>query len=610
MTGLFGIAQAASPSGVGRELEQMVSCAPREPWYGDSGTIDERGRFGLRVLSHESPALESIGAPSDGSLWVLGRPAGSDEAANLGWGRGGFASDRLANQPGAFLVVHFDRTTGVVSIANDRFGLRPLYYVIRDGQLRFATHLRSLTLDDEDVRVSPSGVAQFFTFGQFLGNGTLLEDIQVLPAGSILTFDPKLGAASIHPYAKQAPAEFSFSRPQEWVEAITDATQSAVRRASRGVEGLGVALSGGLDSRTILGLLDLEQTPAQTFCLGMPHSLDVRCAQEMARRLGCPFTTFALDGDFLGQFEQHLLRMIDLTGGQYLSQCIVMPTLPLYRELGIRVLLRGHAGELMHMAKAYAYSVDREAMEIRTREEAREWLFRRTQAYMLDGVEGPLFRGEYAQAMQDGARAAFDHSFDAIPETADPRQAIWHAFLRERIRRETSLSLSKFHSVCDVRVPLLDGELVDLLLAAPIDLKTDATLQCAILKRHRPELLSVVNANTGAPMTAGLLRSRWSTLRMRAFAKLGVPGYQPYERLGLWLRRELDELVRRVLLDERCLGRGVFDPDGVRRVVDRHGSRKANHTYLLLAMLIFEAGQRRGADRSQGVRASELVASP
>ena len=35
---------------------------------------------------------------------------------------------------------------------------------------------------------------------------------------------------------------------------------------------------------------------------------------------------------FLSQYESHLRQMVRLTDGQYLCQCIVMPTLPVYRE--------------------------------------------------------------------------------------------------------------------------------------------------------------------------------------------------------------------------------------------------------------------------------------
>jgi hypothetical protein len=79
-------------------------------------------------------------------------------------------------------------------------------------------------------------------------------------------------------------------------------------------------------------------------------------------------------------------------------------------------------------------------------------------------------------------------------------------------------------------------------------------------------------------------------------AKLGVRGYQPYERLGLWLRQELRFLVERLLLSDRCLERGVFDSDAVKALVNSHLNEGRNHTYLLLAMLTFEIAQRQFID--------------
>ena len=91
---------------------------------------------------------------------------------------------------------------------------------------------------------------------------------------------------------------------------------------------------------------------------------------------------------------------------------------------------------------------------------------------------------------------------------------------------------------------------------------------------------------------AGRLHRQIAHLKMRVFAKLGVAGYQPYERLGLWLRRELAPLVQRTLLDDSCLDSGVFNPDTVRHVVQRHFSGQANHTYLIMALLVFTTGHR------------------
>jgi hypothetical protein len=47
------------------------------------------------------------------------------------------------------------------------------------------------------------------------------------------------------------------------------------------------------------------------------------------------------------------------------------------------------------------------------------------------------------------------------------------------------------------------------------------------------------------------------------------------------------------LLGDECLSRGVFHPEGVRDAVVNHLQNRRNHTYLLLAMMVFELGQRR-----------------
>src|SRR5262249_20279157 len=157
-------------------------------------------------------------------------------------------------------------------------------------------------------------------------------------------------------------------------------------------------------------------------------------------------------------------------------------------------------------------------------------------------------------------------------------------FIDQRLRRETALSLTEFDSVVETRLPYLDNEVVDELFAAPPELKLGDRIQAHILRNRRPEFLRVVNVNTRTILGAGPVRKAVSNFRGRVFAKLGVRGYQPYERLGLWLRRELRPLVERLLLNDRCLGRGVFDADALRSVVANHLHRGANHTYLLLAL--------------------------
>jgi asparagine synthetase B (glutamine-hydrolysing) len=311
----------------------------------------------------------------------------------------------------------------------------------------------------------------------------------------------------------------------------------------------------------------------------------------MARLTHRTHHQYMLGEGFLESFEEHLRHMVRLTDGHYLSQCIVMPTLKAYRELGIRVLLRGHAGELMHMRKAYNFSLDKTALALRDENELEDWLFRRLQAYLLEGAGADLFSPPHRHAIQELARASLRDGLRESEGLQPLVHRIWHMFLSQRLRRETAMSLVKFGSVVETRLPLLDNELVEALFAAPPELKMDETIQAHILRRRRPELLDVINVNTGAKMNAGSVGRLVGGLRQRIFAKLGVRGFQPYERLGLWLRRELRPLVSTLLLADETLERGVFDPSTIRKVVHAHFQGK-NHTFLLLALMTFEMGQR------------------
>ena len=93
-----------------------------------------------------------------------------------------------------------------------------------------------------------------------------------------------------------------------------------------------------------------------------------------------------------------------------------------------------------------------------------------------------------------------------------------------------------------------------------------------------------------------MMRKRIGIMRLRILSKLGVAGYQPYERLGLWLSQRFQPFVSALLLSDRSLDRGLFDPTVLRRIIDDHRERRRNHTFLLMAMLIFEIGQRQFVD--------------
>lgn len=562
------------------------------------------GFYNARQLcaSLPAPARQALGTtPSDAELLLAG------------WKHD--AGEFLRQIDGSFSAVIWDSRRCEATIVTDRFGNRPLYYAVTGGRLLISSRLKSLAADRDLSRtIDPRGMAQFFTFGHYLGDRTSLAAARIFPAAAQWTWHADRGQWTQQAYHTWAEAyQRTFSSTRDWISAIGDAFGSAVQRQTAGTRNLGLSLSGGLDARTILAAMDSRRTPLSTVCLGISGSLDHRCAQRLAEIAGCTNHSHLLDTQFLADYRRHLEWMVQLTDGQYLSQCIVMPTLPLYRRLGIDVLLRGHAGELMHMYKAYNYSLDEEALSLAGGGQLENWLLKRLSAYMLDGVSEPLFAGELWTCLAEHARASLAEDIAAAAATTPagqpPVQQIWQLFITQRLRRETVLSLNEFRSVAETRLPFLDNELVSLLLAAPPSLKLGEEIQSALLARFRPEFLGVVNANTAARVGAGPLWRKLSSLKLRALAKLGLPGYQPYERLGLWLKRELRGMVGDILLDPRTLDRGIYRPDALRTVVAKHQGGKANHTYLIMALMIFELGQRYLERPLDAADPSELAAA-
>jgi asparagine synthase (glutamine-hydrolysing) len=482
-------------------------------------------------------------------------------------------------------------------LITDKFGSRPFFVSQHDGRLAFASQIKALlALPGASRQLNRRGLVEFFSFGQFWNHDTLFTGIQSVGVATHAVYDAATGRLQSSRYWQPRPT--GRLTAAESLEALDARLKLAVDRRTHGASRLGLSLSGGLDARTVLGLVDTDAIKPTCVSLGMEGSLDQRSARRLAELVACDYHTLVLDQDFLANFEQHLVDMVDLTDGHYLSQCIVMPTLPLYARLGVATLLRGHAGELIHLRKAYNFSLDDSVLTLRDAAAVHDWLFPRLQSHLTAGVEEPMIRGVGHDEFQALAHDALREGLTAASHFEHPVDRISQLFLDQRTHRETAVSLAKIGSVVDVRVPYLDGAFVEAVFSTPIELRMSERIQTHILQQRRPEFLAPPNSNTGAPVGAGPLHRAFCYYRMKVLAKLGVKGYQPYERLGLWLRRELKPLVERLLLAPECLDRGVLEPDAVRGAVERHFAGAGNHTFLLLAMMILETGFRRFLDAS------------
>ncbi len=564
--------------------------------FGDSMWRPEANGIGFTWEGRDEAYAERMWASiGDDTLVMQGELFGGKEGSGPNALRllEGYAAEGdayLSRIEGRFAAAFWSESRRELTLLTDKFGSVPLYYSANSDSLSFSTSVRRAS---QIAGASPAwdteGLIQFFTFGHLWNSTTLLKSVRCLGPATRCTFSIDTGRVEQHTYWQIRPSQRPITLGAS-LDRIDETLCRAVDEQSRDTPGLGVALSGGLDARAILGLISDELPRPTCLSLGMEGSLDQVSARKLAKLSGCPFHRFVLGEGFLECFEGWLDRMVELTDGHYLSQCIVMPTLPLYPELGVRVLLRGHVGELLHMHKAYNFSVDDEFRRLEGDDSLESWLWSHLQSHLTDCVDLPLLAAVSSSDFKEVGRQTLRAAMKATDRFERPLDRLSQMFLDQRLRRETAMSLVKFNSVVDVRVPYLDSRFVQAVFDAPPEARIGERAHTEVLRRHRPSFLLPANSNTGARVGAG---PAWRTicyLRMRVLAKLGVRGYQPYERLGLWLRRELREVVERTLLDAKCLDRGLLNPDCVRGVVAAHNAGAKNHTFLIMAMMIVERG--------------------
>jgi len=118
----------------------------------------------------------------------------------------------------------------------------------------------------------------------------------------------------------------------------------------------------------------------------------------------------------------------------------------------------------------------------------------------------------------------------------------------------------------EARSPFLDHQFMEFVATIPFEFKVRGYTKKYILKRALQGLLP-----------EGILH--------RPKKGFAVP-------IGRWLRHELKDLVHDTLLNPRCLGRGYFHKEKVRRMVDEHVRGITGWHYHLWTLLMLELWHR------------------
>jgi len=208
---------------------------------------------------------------------------------------------------GMFAIALWDTATQTLTLVRDRLGIKPLYYADLGGRFLFGSELKSLIAAggwapalDEDA------LASYLRFGYVPAPLSIFRQAAKLSPGCILTLARGKPAVTTRFWDMRSVAMNGLAASRETgpegdaeaVEALDVLLRDAVRRRMIADVPLGALLSGGIDSSTVVALMQAQSgRPVKTFSIGFREAGfdEAVHARRVAAHLGCDHSELYLD---------------------------------------------------------------------------------------------------------------------------------------------------------------------------------------------------------------------------------------------------------------------------------------------------------------------------
>jgi asparagine synthase (glutamine-hydrolysing) len=505
---------------------------------------------------------------------------------------------------GMFAYAVWDRRTRTLTLARDRFGVKPLYYaLLEDGTLVFGSEMKAI-LASGMVRASlrEDALPDYLANHATTGERTLLAGIKrLLPGHTLVWCNGEIRTRRYWDLRFEAEAE--ETRPDaELIAEYRDRLKEAVRLRLMADVPLGAFLSGGIDSATITALMSqLVDEPIKTFSVGFAE----REANELAyaRIVAKAFKTD--HHEVLVTPEQFFGALPTLVWHE--DEPIAHPSsvaLNFVSRLAaerVKVVLTGEGSDetlagygryrktILNMRLGGAYqaatpapirSLVRHGIEAlpasRTRQRALRTFFARPATLEA------LYLDNFAVFSREEQRSLIAADVRRRLPTLDPYATATElmagsdaktlldrllyvdtkTYLHELLMKQDQMSMA---ASIESRVPFLDHPLVEFTARLPERLKLRGGTTKYILREAMRDVLP------SEILTRG---------------KMGFP-----VPIGAWLRGRYHKIVDELVLSPRALERRLFDPAAIRGIVARHAAGE-DHSERLWSLVNLEIWHR------------------
>jgi asparagine synthase (glutamine-hydrolysing) len=492
-----------------------------------------------------------------------------------------FGDDIVRRLNGMFAIAVWDSPGQKLLLARDRIGIKPLYYTITGNQLLFASEIKALLQANIERFADRQALYEILNLGYIPGTRTLIQKIHKLPPSGILIF--KNAQAEVSKYWEM-PTRLSNSGIDQLVSELKPALQQSIEDQLVADVPVGCFLSGGLDTATITAYASKALTiPLKTFCMGFGEETDeLRDARLIAEHFGTDHHELTVDSSQAMKLYPKMIWHMEAPKIN-LYPWFVCEMVRRY----VTVCLSGNGGDEIFGGYIARYqkalriaSLSHRLLSpilkaaghiIPTRDNLRTENKLRALRLLGDDVrEYLLLAGVFPDEINRKLFLGNGYSSNALVEEYAPLFSKDHSFLDNLLRAElrTKLvddllsvddSMSMAHSL-ELRVPMLDNRIVDLMVAAP----------------WQDKLL---------PGVCGKLALRKVMQDVLPDATLRKPKWGFSVDVSSWFRGELGELVRQIIPTSEVISQ-YFSRKTVSRFMSRPMTAENRRYQVLLWQLL------------------------
>ena len=205
-----------------------------------------------------------------------------------------YGTDVARHLDGMFAFALWDMRARRLVLGRDRIGIKPLYLAERGGRLLWGSEAKCLLAGGLEPALDPQALHDYLTLGYVAGPSSMFAGVSQLPPGCTLLAEPGRGRPRIERYwslAGHVPTT-SADLPvgeEAWKAELVRTLRAAVESHLMSDVPLGVFLSGGVDSGTIVALMhELGVSPIRTFTIGFEEKTfsETDLAKQVAQRYG------------------------------------------------------------------------------------------------------------------------------------------------------------------------------------------------------------------------------------------------------------------------------------------------------------------------------------